>query len=57
MWTSVTWQLDVQKYIILPFIKFLFSSLHLEWYADYAPMQAVSRIIKVAHQNESFDWK
>ena len=30
--------LDVQNYIALPFIKFLFSSLHLEW---YIPMQAV----------------
>ena len=41
--------LDVQKYIALPFIKFLFSSLHLEW---YIPMQAVSQIIKAVHQNK-----
>ena len=40
--------LDVQNYIALPFIKFLFSSLHLEW---YIPMQAVSHIIKMVHQN------
>ena len=42
--------LDVQKYIALPFIKFLFSSLHLEW---YIPMQAVSHIIKMIHVNRS----
>ena len=36
--------LDVQEYITLPFIKFLFSSLHLEL---YIPMQAVSHIIKM----------
>ena len=41
--------LDVQKYIALPFIKFLFSSLHLEW---YIPTQAVSHIIKAVHQNQ-----
>ena len=41
--------LDVQKYIALPFIKFLFSSLHLEW---YIPMQAVSHIIKMIHLNK-----
>ena len=41
--------LDVQKYIALPFIKFLFSSLHLEW---YIPMQAVSHIIRAVHQNK-----
>ena len=41
--------LDVKKYIALPFIKFLFSSLHLEW---YVPMQAVSYIIKMIHQNK-----
>ena len=40
--------LDVQNYIALPFIKFLFSSLHLEW---YIPMQAVSHIMKAVHQN------
>ena len=34
--------LDVQKYIALPYIKFLFSSLHLEW---YIPVQAVSHVI------------
>ena len=41
--------LDVKSYIALPFIKFLFSSLHLEW---YVPMQAVSHIIKMVHQNK-----
>ena len=41
--------LDVQKYVALPFIKFLFSSLHLEW---YIPVQAVSHVIKMAHQNK-----
>ena len=42
--------LEVKKYIALPFIKFLFSSLHLEW---YIPMQAVSHIIKRAHSNRT----
>ena len=46
--TFIFEHLDVQKYIALPFIKFLFSSLHLEW---YIPMQAVSHIIKAVHQN------
>ena len=46
--TFIFQHLDVQKYIALPFIKFLFSSLHLEW---YIPMQAVSHIIKTVHQN------
>ena len=41
--------LNVREYIALPFIKFLFSSLHLEW---YIPMQAVSHIIKMVHQNK-----
>ena len=40
--------LDVQKYIALPFIKFLFSSLHLEW---YIPLQTVSHIIKAVNKN------
>ena len=47
--TFIFEHLDVQKYIALPFIKFLFSSLHLEW---YIPLQAVSHIIKVVHQNK-----
>ena len=41
--------LDVRKYIALPFIKFLFSSLHLEW---YIPMQAVSHVIKMVEINK-----
>ena len=47
--TFIFTHLDVQKYAALPFIKFLFSSLHLEW---YVPMQAVSHIIKMVHQNK-----
>ena len=47
--TFIFEHLDVQKYIALPFIKFLFSSLYLEW---YVPMQAVSHIIKAVHQNK-----
>ena len=46
--TFIFEHLDVQKYIALPFIKFLFSSLHLEW---YIPMQAVSHITNMVHQN------
>ena len=41
--------LNVKKYTALPFIKFLFRSLHLEW---YIPMQAVSHIIKMVHLNK-----
>ena len=41
--------LNVREYIALPFIKFLFSCLHLEW---YIPMQAVPHIIKAVHQNK-----
>ena len=41
--------LNVQEYVALPFIKFLFGSLHLEW---YIPMQAVSHIIKMVHLNK-----
>ena len=48
--TFIFEHLDVQKYIALPFIKFLFSSLHLEW---YIPMQAVSHIIKAVHKNKN----
>lgn len=46
--TFIFKHLDVKKYIALPFIKFLFSSLHLMW---YIPVQAVSHIIKVVHRN------
>ena len=41
--------LNVQKYIASPFIKFLFSSLHLEW---YIPKHVVSHIINMVHQNK-----
>ena len=41
--------LDVQKYIAFPFVKFLFSSLHLEW---YIPKHVVSHIINMVHQNK-----
>ena len=41
--------LDVQEYIALPFIKFLFSSLHLEL---YIPIQAVSHIVKMVRINK-----
>ena len=47
--TFIFEHLNVREYIALPFIKFLFSSLHLEW---YIPMQAVSHIIKAVHQNK-----
>ena len=48
--TFIFKHLDVQKYVALPFIKFLFSSLHLEW---YIPIQAVSHIIKMVHHNRT----
>ena len=41
--------LDVRPYIALPFIKFLFDSLHLEW---YVLKKAAPHIIKMAKQNE-----
>ena len=47
--TFIFEHLNVKKYIALPFIKFLFSSIHLEW---YVPIQAVSHIIKMAHLNK-----
>ena len=47
--TFIFEHLDVKKYIAQPFIKFLFSSLHLEW---YIPMQAVSHVIRAIHQNK-----
>ena len=46
--TFIFEHLDVKKYIASPFIKFLFSSLYLEW---YIPMQAVSHIIRTIHHN------
>ena len=47
--TFIFEHLDVKKYIAQPFIKFLFSSLHLEW---YIPVQAISHLIKAVHQNK-----
>ena len=47
--TFIFEHLDVHRFIALPFIKFLFSSLHLEW---YIPVQAVSHVIKMANQNK-----
>ena len=37
--------LEVKKYIARPFIKFLFSSLHIMW---YIPKQAAAHVIKMA---------
>ena len=41
-------QMDVKPYIAHPFIKFLFSSLHLEW---YVLQQAVSHMIEMSCKN------
>ena len=41
--------LDVKRYIALPFIKFLFRSLHLEW---YVLKKAAAHMIKMAKLNE-----
>ena len=41
--------LDVKSYIALPYIKFLFDSLHLEW---YVLKKAAPHMIKMAKQNE-----
>ena len=47
--TFIFKHLDVQKFITLPFIKFLFNSLHLEW---CIPIQAASHIIKMVNLNK-----
>ena len=41
-------QMDVKPYIAHPFIKFLFSSLHLEW---YVLQQAVPHMIQMSYKN------
>ena len=41
--------LDVHHYIALPYIKYLFSSLDLEW---FVPVQAAAHIIKMVYKNE-----
>ena len=41
--------LDIKHYIALPHIKFLFGSLHLEW---YVVKKAASHMIKMGQQNE-----
>ena len=41
--------LDVKRYIALPFIKFLFRSVHLEW---YVLKRAAAHMIKMAKLNE-----
>ena len=40
--------MDVKPYIAHPFIKFLFSSLHIEW---YVLQQAVPHMIKMSYKN------
>ena len=47
--TFIFQHLDIKEYTALPFIKFLFRSLHLEW---YIPVQAVSHLIKMIHENK-----
>ena len=42
-------KLDVKRYIALPFIKFFFRSLHLEW---YVLKKAATHMIKMAKLNE-----
>ena len=41
-------QMDVKPYIAHPFIKFLFSSLHLEW---YVLQQAVPHMVEISYKN------
>ena len=41
--------LDIKHYIALPHIKFLFGSLHLEW---YVLKKAAPHMVKMAQQNE-----
>ena len=42
--------LDINRYIALPFIEFLYSSLQLQW---YVLKKAVPHMIKMAQQNET----
>ena len=41
--------LNVKKYISLPYIRFFFDSLHIEW---YVPVQAATHLIRMAQKNE-----
>lgn len=41
-------QMDVKPFIAYPFVKFLFSSLHLEW---YVLQQAISHMMKMSYKN------
>ena len=41
-------QMDVRPYIAYPFIKFLFSSLHLEW---YVLQQAIPHMVEMSYKN------
>ena len=47
--TFIFEHLNVQKYVALPFIKFLYSSLYLEW---HIPVQVVSHIIEMIYLNQ-----
>lgn len=40
--------LNVKRHISLPFVKFLFSSLHLEW---FVPQRAVPHMVRMAQKN------
>jgi len=41
--------LDIRPFVSLPYIKYLFSSLDLEW---LVPVQAAAHIIKMVYKNE-----
>ena len=47
--TFIFQHLDIKEYTALPFGKFIFRSLHLEW---YVPVQAVSHIVKMIRKNK-----
>ena len=47
--TFIFQHLDIKEFTALPFVKFLFRSLHLEW---FVPVQAVSHIIKMIRLNK-----
>jgi len=42
--------IDIYQYATWPYIKYLFGSIHLEW---FVPVQAAAHIIKMVHQNET----
>ena len=47
--TFIFKHLDLHESTALPYLRFFYKSLHLEW---YIPVQAVSHVIKMVHKNK-----